>query len=86
MAYTYSSQYFRKPLEKYTACPGAEASTPATHSTYRTRPKHTQPSTRAAGSHTKPTSTVTKPAMKFHPAAGTANRLLMGAVRVRMLK
>ena len=86
MAYTYSSQYFRKPLEKYTACPGTEASSPAAHSTYRTSPKHTQPSTRAAGSHTKPTSTVTKPVIKFQPAAGTASRLLTGAASVRMLK
>ena len=72
MAYTYTSQYFRKPLEKYTACPGAEASTPAPP-TAHTAPGRsmTQPSTRAAGSHTKPASTVTKPAMKFHPAAGT---------------
>ena len=45
---------------------------------YFVSPSAARPSSFAAGSHTKPTSTVTNAAIKFHPATGTTRRLLSG--------
>ena len=58
----------------------------AIHRMYRTSTQEIQPSRLASGSHTKPSSTVTKAAMKLHPAAGTANKLDSGATSTKMRK
>ena len=58
----------------------------AIHRMYRTSAQEIQPSRLASGSHTNPSSAVTKAAMKLHPAAGTANKLDSGATSTKMRK